>query len=126
MTFTASNCSKRDPIVLEKNNPRNFGNPVGFVRVFVRPLTPAAPDVANASVNIALSIDSLKADQFHLPTRQTNDSGRVNYDNLVLNKIYYFKASYKDPATTVLLKSGEEPAKANPFQLPTNLVLVVQ
>ena len=65
-TFTAQNCSKRDAIVESgsSNNPGKVGLPQGKIIVTAKISTPASPGTASASVNIALTKDSLVSGKF--------------------------------------------------------------
>jgi len=97
----------------------------GYIRVFIRPYSKASKDVIGAKVNIAFSYDSLVRKLYCLPEATTDNTGRVNYNKLILNKVYHFTAKYTEIGTGKILTSKDTFANANLYNLPTNLLLIV-
>ena len=107
LTFSAQNCKSRDPYTIPgtAGNPSAVGAPQGSIEATVYLGGATGNRVKNAFVYISLSDDSLlgglannvKSKYKYLVT---DDSGNVQFSNLIIGKRYSMTAVYTNGGTT--------------------------
>ena len=107
LTFSAQNCKSHDPYTIPgtAGNPSAVGSPQGSIEATVFLGGSNGNRVKNAFVYIAISDDSLFSgiannDRSKYKYLVTDDSGSVQFSNLIIGKRYSMTASYTSGGTT--------------------------
>ncbi len=99
-TFTAQNCSKRDPYTIPgtAGNPAAVGAPQGAIELST---VVGNQPTKYVLVYIGLSSDSVKNSTSY---KVSDATGTVMFTNLIINKDYHFRATYSGNGTTYTAK----------------------